>query len=298
MKNNLKYILSLILTAIITVIACKKTDYSFGKIKTPTNLAITATVQGTDATHPAGDGSGNVTITAAATDALTYKIYFGNGDSALTTSGTVTYKYTMLDTNTYTISVNAVGTGGALSTGTKQVKVLYTFQIPAAIITALTNDASATWMIHKDTTGHFGVGPNNTFSADYYKAGPNEKPPCAYDDEITFKKESPNSISMTVDNKGESFLIGASTAFYGAGGADGCYAIGTGGTKTISFGAATSGSSAANSTGIIFTVPGNGIVDFGTGGSTYEILYLAAGVMSIRNIGIDGNAWYQILKMK
>lgn len=298
MKNNLKYIVSLVLIVIITIIACKKTDYSFGKIKTPTGLSITATVQGIDAAHPNGDGSGNVTITATATDALTYKIYFGNGDSTLSSSGTVTYKYTTLDTNVYTISVNAIGTGGAISTGNKQVKVLYTFQIPADIMTALTGDASTVWMIAKDTTGHFGVGPNNTFSPDYYKAGPNEKPTCAYDDEITFKKESANSISMTVDNKGESFLIGASTVFYGVSGADGCYAISTGGTKAISFGAATSGSNSSNSTGIQFTVPGNGIVDFGTGGSTYEILYLSSGVMSIRNIGIDGNAWYQILKTK
>jgi hypothetical protein len=299
MKNNLTYILSFVGVVVITIIACKKTDYSFGKIKTPTNLTITATVQGVDATHPTGDGSGNVTITATASDALTYKIYFGNGDSVLTTSGTVTHKYTTLDTNLYTISVNAIGTGGAISTMTQQVKVLYTFQIPADIMAALTNDASAVWMIHKDTTGHFGVGPNSTFSADYYKANPNEKPTCAYDDEITFKKEGPNSISMTVDNKGESFLISASFGFYGvSGNADGCFSISTGGTKSISFGAATSGSGPANSTGIQFTVPGNGIVDFGTGGSTYEILSLSSGIMSIRNIGIDGNAWYQILKMK
>lgn len=298
MNTNLKYILGSVLIIIITIVACKKTDYSFGKLKTPANLVITATAQGVDASHPAGDGSGNVSITAKATDALTYKIYFGNGDSILSSSGTVTYKYTTLDTNLYTISVNAIGTGGAISTGNAQVKVLYTFQIPADIMTALTNDATQVWMSYKDTTGHFGVGPNNTFSADYYKANPNEKPMCAYDDEITFKKEGPNSISMTVDNKGESFLIGASTVFYGVSGADGCYGIATGGTKTISFGAANSGSSASNSTGIQFSVPGNGIVDFGTGGSTYEILSLGSGVMSIRNIGIDGNAWYQILKIK
>src|ERR1700724_480431 len=105
MKNNLKYILSFVLIIIITIIACKKTDYSFGKIVTPTNVTITATVQGADATHPNGDGSGNVTITATATNALSYKIYFGNGDSILTSSGTATYKYTILDTNLYTISV-------------------------------------------------------------------------------------------------------------------------------------------------------------------------------------------------
>ncbi|HTI10394.1 MAG TPA: PKD domain-containing protein, partial [Puia sp.] len=229
MKHTLKYIFLFVLVIGGILVACKKTEYSFGKIKTPTNVTINATVQGADATHPAGDGSGNVSITITATDALTYKIYFGNGDSALSTTGTITHKYTTLDTNTYTISVNAVGTGGAISTATKQVKVLYTFQIPADIMTALTNDASAVWVIQGDVAGHFGVGPTSTFSADWYKAGPNEKPTCAYDDEITFKKEGPNSISMTVDNKGESFLIGAAVAYYGqSGNADGCFPVNTG----------------------------------------------------------------------
>lgn len=299
MKHTLRYIILFVFIAIGTIVACKKTEYSFGKIKTPTNIAITAAVQGVDGAHPNGDGSGNVTITVTATDAITYKIYFGNGDSVLSSTGVVTYKYTTLDTNTYTISVNAIGTGGAMSTLNKQVKVFYTFPIPADLMTALTNDASLTWVIYKDTAGHFGVGPSSTFSADWYKANPNEKPMCAYDDEITFTKEGPNSISMTVDNKGESFLIGAAVAFYGqSGSSDGCYAISTGGAKTIAFGTATSGSNASNSTGIQFTVPGNGIVDFGTGGKTYEILYLSSGVMSLRNMGIDGNAWYQILKVK
>src|ERR1700754_3577646 len=275
MKRNIGYITLFVLLAGVTIVACQKTDYSFGKIKTPTNLTVTATVQGVDATHPAGDGSGKVTVSATATDALTYKILFGNGDSILTTIGTASYGYTKLDTNTYTISVNAVGTGGAMSTTTKQV-----------------------WVCASGTAGHFGVGPNNTFSADYYKAQPNEKPSCAYDDEITFTRTGPNSISVSVDNKGESFLIGAATSFYGQSGADNCYSIATGGTKDLGFAQANTGSNSSNSTGIQFTVPGNGIIDFGTGANTYEILSLSGGVMTLRNIGADGNAWYQILKLK
>jgi hypothetical protein len=298
MKRNIGYITVFVLLAGVTIVACQKTDYSFGKIKTPTNLTVTATVQGVDATHPAGDGSGKVTVSATATDALTYKILFGTGDSILTTTGMVTYGYTKLDTNTYTISVNAVGTGGAISTTTKQVRVWYTFVIPADIMTALTNNASQVWVSASGTAGHFGVGPNNTFTADYYKAQPNEKPSCAYDDEITFTKTGPNSISVSVDNKGESFLISAATAFYGQSGPDNCYSISTGGTKDLGFAQANTGSNSSNSTGIQFTVPGNGIIDFGTGANTYEILSLSGGVMTLRNIGADGNAWYQILKLK
>ena len=298
MNNNLKFIAAFLLMAGAGIVACQKTDYSFGRIKTPTGLTITAAVQGMDAAHPAGDGSGNVTIRATASDALTYKVLFGTGDSVVTSSGTASYKYTTLDTNTYTVSVNAIGTGGAITTATKQIRVLYTFQIPAGIMTALTNGSSQTWVCASGTAGHFGVGPNTTFTADWYKAQPNEKPACAYDDEITFTKTGDNSISMTVDNKGESFLIAAATGDYGVSGPDNCYAIATGGTKNLGFAGANTGSNSSNSTGVQFTVPGNGIVDFGTGANTYEILSLSGGMMTLRNIGADGNAWYQILKTK
>jgi hypothetical protein len=61
---------------------------------------------------------------------------------------------------------------------------------------------------------------------------------------------------------------------------------------------ATSGSTPAQSTRIQFMVPGNGIINFGTGGTTYEILDVTTTTISLRNIGIDGNSWYQKLKVK
>lgn len=297
MKNNLKYALSLGLIALVVFFAaCKKTEYSFGNIKTPNGLAIAAVVQGVSSTTPNGDGSGKVTITVTATDALTYKIYFGTGDSVLTYTGTANYTYNTLGTNTYTITVNAIGTGGAISTLSKQITVLYSYQIPSSISSKLTNGTSRNWVIAKDSAGHFGVGPSSSFYPDWYTAAPNEKPACAYGSVITFTQAGANTITMNDNNNGSSFLIGASTAFYGQAGGDGCYPISTGGTKTLGFSAANSGSNASNSTGVQFKVPGNGIVGFGTGGINYEILYLSTGVMVLRNIGIDGNAWYQILK--
>jgi hypothetical protein len=286
----------IILVLVIGFNSCRKTEYAFGNIKTPSNISITATVQGANTANPTGDGSGNVTIAATATDALTYKIYFGNGDSVLTPFGTTSYKYTVLDTNSYTITVNAIGTGGAMSSLSKQIKVLYKYQIPASIMTNLTKGTSKTWAIAKDTVGHFGVGPTSTFSADWYKAQPNEKPSCAYGSVITFTQVGTNGMTINDNNGGSSFLTGAATAFYGQSGGDGCYPITTGGTKTIGFSAANTGSNSSNSTGVQFNVPGNGIIGFGTGGSNYEIISLSSTVMLIRNIGSDGNAWYQILR--
>ncbi|MEO6638865.1 MAG: hypothetical protein ABIN25_11340 [Ginsengibacter sp.] len=42
----------------------------------------------------------------------------------------------------------------------------------------------------------------------------------------------------------------------------------------------------------------NGIINFGTGGTMYEISSITPTTIHLRNKGIDGNAWYQKLKMK
>lgn len=299
MKKHIKSIPILLLVAVLFFSSCKKQEFSFGAIKTPTSLTLAAALEGADATHVTGNGSGNVTIIIAATDALTYKIDYGDGKTPeMVPSGVAIHQYATVGTSKYTITVNAIGTGGTMSTLSKQITVLYNFAIPTAIVTALTNDATRVWITDHDAPGHFGVGPIATFTPDYYSATPNSRDACAYDDEITFTKVATNSISINVDNKGQTFIIGAATSFYGQTGGDGCYTMSTGGTKTLGFSGASSGSSSSNSTGIQFNVPGNGIINFGTGANVYEILSISATNMSLRNIGADGNAWYQKLKAK
>ncbi len=296
--KHIKSFIPLFLFATVVFYGCEKKEYLLGDIKTPTGLTLTTAIAGVDLTNPNGNGTGNVIITAAATDAITYKIDFGDGTTRVVPSGSLTYKYTNPGTSNYTITVNAIGTAGVTSTISKVVKVFVAFEIPANIIAALTNGSSRVWVTDRDAPGHFGVGPADQFSPIWYAAGPNSREACAYDDEITFSKDVLNRISMAIDNKGASFSIGASSAFYGFGGGDNCYAINTGGTKLLAFMDATSGSTPANSTRVQFTVPGNGIINFGTGGVTYEILSVSATQVNLRNIGIDGNSWYQKLKVK
>lgn len=288
----------LVLAAMITFSSCKKQEYTLGDIKTPSGLTLTTAIAGVDVANPNGNGTGNVTITAAASDALTYNIDFGDGVTRVVPSGTLTYKYTNPGTYNYTITVNAIGTAGVTTTISKMITVFVAFEIPANIIANLTNGSSRIWITDRDATGHFGVGPSDQFAPIWYAAPPNTREACAYDDEITFSKDNLNRISMTIDNKGTSFSIGAASGFYGFSGGDNCYAINTGGTRMLAFMDATSASTPANSTRIQFTVPGNGIINFGTGGTTYEILSLTATEMHLRNIGIDGNSWYQKLKVK
>lgn len=298
MITNIKSITTIFLAILICFSGCKKEKYSFGDIKAPTSLTLTTAIAGVDAANPNGNGTGNVTITATSADVLSYNIDFGDGITKVVPSGSLTYKYSNPGTYDYTITVNAIGTGGSVSTISKKIKVFVAFEIPPAIIAALTNGSSRSWITDKDANGHFGVGPSDQFAPIWYAASPNSREACAYDDEITFSKDPLNRISMAINNKGASFSIGASSAFYGFGGGDGCYAINTGGTKQLAFMDATSNSTPANSTRIQFAVPGNGIINFGTGGTTYEILSISGTSIHLRNIGIDGNSWYQKLKVK
>jgi hypothetical protein len=298
MTIRIKSLSIFLLAAVAFIAGCEKKDYSFGDFKTPTDLTLTATVAGVDASNPNGNGTGAVAITTTAKSALTFKIDFGDGKSQVVPSGNIVYKYTNPGTADYVITVSAVGTGGVVSTISKKIRVFVAFEIPAEILQNITGGTSKIWVSDKDAAGHFGVGPNNLFTPFWYEAGPNSRDACSYDDEVTFTKDPNNNILMSIDNKGQSFSIGASTAFYGFGGGDACLGVTVAGTKKLAFMDATSASTPANSTRIQFEVPGNGLIIFGTGATMYEILSLTPTTMHLRNIGIDGNSWYQKLRVK
>jgi PKD repeat protein len=298
MQIKIKLLPFYILAAAIGFSSCKKEKYSFGELKTPANLVLTATVAGADAANPAGDGSGVVAISVTGDNVLSYNIDFGDGKTKMAPSGEINHTYTSVGTNSYTITVNAAGTGGIISTISKTITVNFAFVIPADIQTGLTGGSSRVWVCDKGAAGHFGVGPADGFAPIWYAADPNSRLPCSYDDEITFTKVGDNVIDMEVNNFGQSFATGFSAAFYGLSSAEDCKDISTGGVKRLSFSPASSASTPANSTMIQFDVPGNGLIIFGTGGVTYEILAVSETNMTIRNIGIDGNAWYQKLKVK
>lgn len=298
MLKHIKFIPLLVLIIAVGLSSCKKDEFSFGEIKTPSNLTIATSIEGVDAGNPNGNGTGKVLITTTAESAINYKIDYGDGTSGMVPSGVITHRFTSPGTTSYTITVNAIGTGGVISTISKTITVFVAFEIPTAMIDAFTHGSSRVWVTDRGAVGHFGVGPADAFFPIWYEAGPDSREACAYDDEITFSKDALNRISMNVNNMGSSFSIGAASGFYGFGGGDACYAINTGGTKLLAFMDATSASTPAQSTRIQFVVPGNGIVNFGTGGTTYEIISYSDTQMFLRNIGADGNSWYQKLKPK
>jgi len=302
MINNIKSLILVFLITGITISSCKKTEYSFGDLVSPSDVVLTATVVGVNVANPNGNGTGKVSITTTASHAVTYKIDFGDGIVKLVPSGTIEYQYLTPGTNEFTIIVNVIGTGGITSTLSKKVKVFVDFQIPTAILSSLAGTGSKVWIADKAAKGHFGNGPISAYEPFWYNADPNSRPGCAYDDEMTFSKDANNNIFVTVDNKGTSDIIAAAVGFYGFSAAvtGDCYTLNTlsAGAKKLVFSNANTGSTSANSTQIQFFVPGNGILNWGTGTNYYEIISYTQSTMLLRTIGIDGNSWYQRLIVK
>lgn len=302
MNNKIKLIIAIISVS-FSLFSCKKAEYSLGSIAAPSNLSMTVNVAGYNSVDTGGNGSGSVTIHVASKNALQYRVDFGDSSTfslQTFTSDSLVYKYHSNGTFDYTISLIAIGTGGATSSLSQKVHINVVYQLDSSIVEKLTSNSSKTWVIDKSSTGHVGVGPVTTFTPDYYAATPNSRSDCLYDDEVTFQLGTGNNIYMTLDNKGQSFIINAATAFYGQGtnAGDNCYTIDPGGKKLLGFSDATSASTADISTRKQFSVSGYGLVAFGTGGTTYEILSLTDATMQLRNIGADGLAWYQKLKIK
>jgi hypothetical protein len=276
--------------------ACKKEEYSFGELKNPSELALTTALQGVATATPNGDGSGNVSITLAASNVINFKVDFGDGQTQLVSPGTLVHQYANPGTFEYTITVTANGKGGAVSNLSKKITVLRLFNIPTAIMTGLTGGTSKIWIADKAALGHIGVGPATSFYPEWYAAAADGRTPAEYNDELTFTKSGANSISFVLDNKGDTFIIPDYAGYYSLAG--GINTLNTTGTKALAFTDATSNTTTANSTRIKFTVPGHGLLSWGVGTNTYEIMEITATTLFVRSIGADGNAWYQKFKVK
>ena len=74
---------------------------------TPSNLTLTANIVGANTNNPNGDGSGTVIFNFSADNATSYKINFGNGDTAETSSNSISYTYTGAGITNYNVFVSA-----------------------------------------------------------------------------------------------------------------------------------------------------------------------------------------------
>ena len=172
-----------------------------------------------------------------------------------------------------------------------------------ALIRLLTNNSSRTWKIDTSVAVYFGVGPGNTFYPDWYQANGGDGKalvfPCIESGATTFTFDAATkAVKVNFVKNGGVFVVNDALAFYSLSGGDQCANnLTITPNNPVTFAAATSASTPAISTRTQFTVGGNGIVNLGTGSTTYEILTINNTQLYLRAIiGGSGNAWYQRLR--
>jgi len=297
---------------LLSITSCTQETYSLGDLTAPSNIVITADIVGTDATHPNGDGSGDVKISITGDNVLGYKIDYDDSDAVdfkYLPTGSATKKYdTHLGVNTYRVTVIASGAGGTSSIVTKDITVRYDWTPDPAIVANITNNATKTWVVDKSVAGHMGVGPWSTGSVtpEWWAAGVNEKVAtanCLYTSTYTFAKiVASGTYTLTVACPDglltkTGALAGGLPGIPSSGG-EACYPY-AGGTSAFTFVSSTSGIAAsAPSTKIGIQLAGvNTCIGYGAVQKEYEILVSTSTYLYLRVRGTEtGNAWYLKLK--
>ena len=309
MTRSIKFfsgVLAVTLALALAFGGCKKKEYSMGDLTAPTDVVINTTIVGQDATHPNGDGSGDVSFTLSGKNVLSYKIDYNAADGIVLEhlpTGKATKKYTTVGTNTYRVTVVAYGAGGTSTTVTKDIIVRSDFTPAASIVTNLTGTGSKTWKVNKDIPAHFGVGPWSATSVtpEWWSAAINEKVGCCncfYTATYTFTKAANGTFSLTVASPDGAFtktgaLAGGLPGIPASGGED-CYSY-AGGTSSFSFVPSSSGIAASTpSTKTAILLGGNNTyIGYGAVLKEYEILSITPTALYLRVQGTEtGNAWY------
>jgi len=309
MKHYLKYLFySFIL--LITFNSCTKDKYNMGVLTAPSDVVINTTIVGQDATHPDGDGSGDVIINLTGKNVLAYKIDYNAADGIqldFLPKSTVTKKYTTLGLNTYRITVVAYGPGASATTVTKEIQLRSDFTPDPEIVSDLTGTGSKTWSVNKDVPGHMGVGPwdPKSVTPSWWAAAPNEKGDCCscfYTATFTFSKNSDGTFKLTVASPNGAFTktgaLAGGLPGIPASGAEGCYNYG-GGSSSFSFVPSSSGvdPSAPSTKTAIMLAGTNTYIGYGAVLKEYEILSITETSLYLRVQGTEtGNAWYLKLK--
>lgn len=297
MKKINRNILIVLFGLLFIMHSCQQDNYELGDIVVPSNLDLTFELVGVDAENLYGDGSGVVNFTATADNEITYNFDFGDGrDTQVDPDGVISHQFTKTDTNTYNVTVYAIGTGGVTSSKTVQVTVYSSFTDDEAV-EFLTGGTSKTWYWAADKVGHVGLGPNfvdgtnHTYAA-WYNAGAFEKT-CMYDAEFVFTK---TSDGMTFEQTaGPSFVPGTYAGNLGVD-PDDCYGtdvVDPYGVKNVSLSPSASIATIDGAyRGTTMTFSDGGYMCWYVGSSEYEIIEVSANVLKVRVQENETFAWY------
>lgn len=293
MKNLIKYI-SIFILPVALLLSCEDESYEFGDISAPGNLQVVIDIVGSDV-NPAGDGSGDIHITANAAGAINYKIALGSSEKYVA-SGEASFTVDKTGTFEYNITVTAYGRGGASSTMSETVEVYLEYEPPAEVIAFLTNNSSKTWRVASELTGHLGVGPASSYTKDWWSAAPEEKAGIGvYDDRMTF------NVDGTIDYVTNGDIWGKAEAMDPE--------IGVTGVELQAFGEYHNYPFDDFTDTWAITEPGGKLTltfgEFGFGGMYvgsnpngvhgYEIIDMTDNTMELWIVAAEGNAWYVTL---
>lgn len=297
MKKYSQYILVIFLSTFLMLAGCDEENYELGKLKTPSNVALTYEIVGVDDANPFGDGSGMVNFVASADDEINFTYAFGDGtDKKVSADGIISHPFAKNGVNTYTVTVIAVGSGGLSSTKSVEVEVFSSFSDPEAEA-FLTGGSSKTWYWAADQPGHTGLGPNfedaGKAYAAWYSAAPFEKE-CMYDAEFVFTQTADGVTFEQI--AGSAYIPGTYAGKIGVEG-DLCYgedvATTLYGVKNVSFAPANSIATVDGGyRGTSFSLTDGGFMCWYVGSSTYEIIQVTDNILTVR-VEEDGTfAWY------
>jgi hypothetical protein len=292
MSYRIKTSLGLLTALLLLIVGCKKEDKTFGDLTPPGAPDINVNIIGKNAVDTAGDGSGKIIVTLQATNAINYKVDFGDGSvSNVSTNNVIEHTYSFIGVRNFTITAIATGKAGLSSTSSTVITIKKNYTPPADLVTQLTNNASKTWKVDSVAYGHFGVGPAGSYYSDWWNANPNDKAGLGiYDDEYTFnsngnvfthttnssifgKKEFLTDFDPTLTGSGDYTLYGPTAANY---------------SESFSY------DGDPNAEYIVFSAKGH--MGLYLGSHRYQVLQRTATNMWFRYLGRDGNAWYVRIK--
>lgn len=311
--KNFKYIVIFIFVAGFSITACQDDEASIGDIIAPSNIVLTAEIVGVDALNPNGDGSGFVNLTATANGAITYNFSFGDGLSEIAPSGEITHRFSIVGLNTYTVVVNAIGTGGISSSTSINIDVFSSFDDPEAkdLLSGGTG-SSRTWYLAASEVAHLGVGPENSvvdtegyWYPKWYAAQPFEKcgieiSNCLCDDELIFSLSTDGQLTYELNNNsGTFFNAGHQDIVGGSVGEDACFDFDTSGTSIVSLAPTSIDWTTVldpdfTSRGTVMNFANDAFMGYYVGSSSYEIISITETSLYVRTV--DGQnpdlAWY------
>ena len=197
MKKSFKLWSSLMVFLTI-FLACQDDDLTSTDVGAPSNLEIDVVV--------ADDNSGNVTVTPTADNAVNYNVIFlPSADPVVISEGeSASFRYTDPNELEQTITVIAFSSSGLSTSRTIAVNLDLSLTMSPSQLAILAGGdgvsaSSRRWVWDRLIGGHFGVGPLDSNTPEFFSAGPNEVNPCVYDDVLTFSNNGDGTYTFRLD---------------------------------------------------------------------------------------------------